>query len=266
MKPIQMKREIEAHLTDENWVISFDREQSTLRVVDKRVDKGVTIQLSNLTEKFESDKEKTLTETVHSIKEGLRLLTAKVQIAGNEKNIFPVVRSTSFPTELEDGRKLVFTEHTAETKIFYAVDQGASYSLIDEGMLEDAVKTVKEIKETGMFNLRSLNNPMKEDNVAGNTFYFIRTDDGYDASRIMNETLLKEMNDKVLGELAIAVPHHDVLIFADIRNETGYDILGQMTFQFFSEGRVPLTALPFMYKDGELEPIFILARKKPKET
>lgn len=266
MKPIQMKREIEAHLTDDNWVTSFDREQGSLRVVDKRVNKGVTIQLSNLEAKFNENKEKALKETVDSIKEGLRLLTTKVQINGNEKNIFPVIRSTSFPTEMEDGRKLIYSEHTAETKIFYAVDQGASYSLIDETMIANEGKTVKEMKEAGVFNLRSLNNPIKKDTVAGNTFYFVRTDDGYDASRILNESLLKEMKEKVLGELAIAIPHHDVLIFADIQNETGYDILGQMTFQFFSEGRVPLTALPFMYEDGELEPIFILARKKPKET
>nr|WP_307190242.1 DUF1444 family protein [Geomicrobium sp. JCM 19039] len=38
----------------------------------------------------------------------------------------------------------------------------------------------------------------------------------------------------------------------------------QMTFQFFNDGRVPVTALPFAYRDGVLEPIFILARKKPK--
>lgn len=66
------------------------------------------------------------------------------------------------------------------------------------------------------------------------------------------------------GELAIGVPHQDVLLFADIHNEMGYDILAQMMMQFFAEGQIPITSLPFLYEDKKLEPIFILAQKKPK--
>jgi len=266
MKPIQIKREIEGKLNNENWTTSFDREQATLRIIDKRVDKGVTINLDNLATKFDENKDQALTETVNMVTEGLRLLTAEVLLKGNENNIFPVIRSTSFETETSDGRKLLHTEHSAETKVFYAVDHGTSYSLIDEGMLEKEGMTFTNIQEASQFNLRSLNHTMREDKVAGNTFYFISTNDGYDASKILDEALLKKMDDKTLGQLTVAIPHHDVLIFGDIQNETGYDVLAQMVFQFFSQGQVPLTALPFMYENGELEPIFILAQKKPKEA
>ena len=30
------------------------------------------------------------------------------------------------------------------------------------------------------------------------------------------------------GTMAIAIPHQDVIIIADVQNETGYDILAQM--------------------------------------
>ena len=204
-------------------------------------------------------------DTLYYITEGLELLNKKLKLKGNEKNILPVIRSTSFPTDTEDGRKLIHTDHTAETRVFYALDMGNSYSFIDEKVLEENGMTFKEIEEVAMFNVRSLSSEFKKDVVADNIFYFLHTDDGYDASRILNESLLKEMASKVEGELAVATPHQDVLLFADIRNETGFDVLGQMTFQFFSEGRVPITALPFIYKDdGKLEPIFILAQKKPK--
>ncbi|WP_078579485.1 DUF1444 family protein [Salipaludibacillus agaradhaerens] len=266
MKSIQIKREIESKLTNNNWVTSYNREQDTLRIVDKRVDKGVTINLANLAPKFEKDKEKALQETINTITEGLRLLTAELELSGRERHIFPVIRSTSFPTETPDGRQLIYSDHTAETRIFYALDQGGSYSLIDKKTLEKEKKTFEEIKETALFNIRSLNNEMKEDKVAGNTFYFLTTGDGYEASRLLNETLLKEMNEKALGQLTVAVPHHDVIIFGDIQNEVGYDVLAQMVFQFFSEGGLPITALPFMYENGELEPIFILAQKKRQET
>ena len=50
------------------------------------------------------------------------------------------------------------------------------------------------------------------------------------------------------GTMAVAVPHQDVLIIADIKNDTGYDILAQMTMSFFASGRVPITAFPFCMK------------------
>ncbi|AOM82135.1 DUF1444 domain-containing protein [Salisediminibacterium beveridgei] len=265
MKPIEMKRMIEQEITNENWTTAFDRDRDTLKITDKRVDKGITIQLSNLSKKFKDNPEDALEDTMKTISEGMRLLTETVEIIGKEDQIYPVLRTPSFQKEKEDGVKLVYDEHTAETTIFYAVDEGASYMMIDEQMLEKAGKSAKEIKEIAHFNLRKLPTVMTSDSVAGNTFHFLNTEDGYDASRILNQAFLEQKKEEIHGEMAIAVPHHDVLIIADIRNEAGYDVLAQMAFQFFSEGRVPLTALSFFYDEGELEPVFILAQKKPKK-
>ena len=125
--------------------------------------------------------------------------------------------------------------------------------------------TPTSIKEMALFNVRSLSTQVKSDNVAGNIFYFLNSNDGYDASRILNDAFLKEMNEKVEGTMTVAVPHQDVLIIGDIRNETGYDVLAQMTMSFFASGRVPITALSFLYEGGELEPIFILGKNKKRE-
>jgi uncharacterized protein YtpQ (UPF0354 family) len=72
------------------------------------------------------------------------------------------------------------------------------------------------------------------------------------------------MEQQITGEMALAVPHQDVLIIADVRNNAGYDILAQMNMSFFASGRVPITALSFLYEDGGLEPIFILGKNKKK--
>ncbi len=183
---------------------------------------------------------------------------------GNERNIFPIIRATSFPTETKEGQTLLYDEHTAETRVYYVIDLGESYTLIYEDLLNNSSWTKARIKELASFNLRSLPQPLKEDEVAGNKFYFLRAKDGYDASRILDQSLLDKMNKQATGQLGIAIPHQDVLIFADLVNERGYDVLAQIALQFFGEGRVPVTALPFMYEDGELEPTFILAHRKPK--
>lgn len=114
------------------------------------------------------------------------------------------------------------------------------------------------------FNVRSLPQPFKEDEVAGNRFYFLSANDGYDASRILDQSLVQRMEQKAVGQLVAAIPHQDALIFADIENDTGYDVLGQMALQFFGGGRIPVTALPFIVENGQLEPVFIMAQKSLK--
>lgn len=95
-----------------------------------------------------------------------------------------------------------------------------------------------------------------------NKYYFIATQDGYDASRILNQAFLEEMKANSRGDLVIGVPHQDVLIVADIVNDTGYDVLAQITMNFFTEGRIPITSLALIYEDKKLEPVFIMAKNK----
>src|SRR5699024_818971 len=84
------------------------------------------------------EKEGWTTERIRSehVQESLRIMNENHELSGKEKNIYPVIRATSFPLEMKTGDKLVYKDHTAETRIFYALDLGKSYRLIDETMLE----------------------------------------------------------------------------------------------------------------------------------
>jgi uncharacterized protein YtpQ (UPF0354 family) len=265
MTSIKMKRILEERLSDSNFTIRYNREDDALRVELKSSKKGVSIKLPTIIAKYNQRGEQAVDELVEHIIETLRMMNQTYLLEGMEKHIFPVIRSTSFPTEENSGGKLVFKDHTAETRIFYALDLGKSYRLVNEAMLEESGWDHKRIAEIAIFNLRSLENDYKLDTVADNDFYFFAKQDGYDASRILNDALLEEMKEKSTGELAVAVPHQDVLIIADIHNKTGYDILAQMTMSFFTEGRIPITSLPFIYEDKKLTPIFILAKNKPEK-
>lgn len=181
---------------------------------------------------------------------------------GKGQKVYPVMRSTSFPTEVSNGKKLIYDEHTAETRIFYALDLEHSYKLIDEEFLQDSGWTQQELKEKALFNLRGLENNWKQDVVAGNNFYFISPTDGYGASRILNQSLIQEFAQKAEGDFCLATPHQDVLVLADLHNSTGYDVLGQMALSFYTNGTMPITPLPFDMKAGKLEPIFILANRR----
>lgn len=258
----KMKRLLEEKLKHPDRKITFDREKDTLRIEQKETGRGITITLPGIIAKWNEQKEKAIDETVYYVVEGLNAMEDQAQLSGHEKNIFPVIRSTSFPAEAEEGVPFFYDDHTAETRIYYALDMGKTYRLIDKNLIKKEGWEESQIRETALFNLRSLSTEFKKDAVAGNYFYFLNSNDGYDASRILNDRLLTEMKEKIEGDFAIAVPHQDVLIVADIRNNTGYDVLAQMTMSFFASGRVPITALSFLYEDGELEPIFILGKNK----
>ncbi len=261
----EFRKKIEAKLVHEEWTTAYDHKESTLRVEDKQTKKGVTLQLKPLLAKWERNEFGSIDEVVRYVELGLHSMKIEVSLEGNEKNIYPVIRSSSFPTETKENKQLIYHEHTGETRIYYAVDLGESYTLIHEEMIKSSKLTADKIREIALFNIRSLEHPLNEDRVAGNTFYFLRAKDGYDASRILDQSLIDKMERKVTGKLAVAIPHQDVLIFADIQNDTGYDVLAQIALQFFKDGRIPVTALPFLYENGELEPTFILAQKKPKD-
>lgn len=265
MTSIKMKRLLDDRLQKPEWRTSFNRDKDIYRIEWIDTQKGIEISLPGIISKYEQKQDAALDELEEHIEEALKIMNETHNLVGQEKNIIPVIRAASFPTESNEGKPLVTDEHTAETRIYYALDLGKSYRLIDEDMLQEQGWDQDRIREIARFNVRSLEANMNQDDVAGNTFYFVSSNDGYDASRILNEALLEEMKAKSLGELAVAVPHGDVCIFADIQNDMGYDILAQMTMKFFAEGRVPITSLPFLYDDKQLEPIFILAKNKPKD-
>ncbi|OCA91576.1 hypothetical protein A8F94_06050 [Bacillus sp. FJAT-27225] len=261
----KMRKIFEERLAKPGRKFIYDRDKEDLRIEHEASGKGITVSIGGIVAKWHERKEAAIEEAIYYIEEGLEAMAGERPIEGEMKKVFPIIRSASFPTEPEEGNPFLFDEHTAETRIYYAYDMGNTYRLIDKRLLQKEGWDPGQIREVAMFNVRSLPIPLKEDKVAGNIFYFINTNDGYDASRILNKGFLVEMQTKIAGTMALAVPHQDVLIIADIRNDTGYDVLAQMAMGFFAAGKTPVTALSFLFENGELEPIFILGKNRSQK-
>ncbi|MHB7929259.1 DUF1444 domain-containing protein [Staphylococcus chromogenes] len=262
MNVFKMRDTLKSRLTHLEVQYQFNRDQESLRIYRTDNQKGVTVKLSPIVAKYNKGQKNIIDEIVYYVEETIHQMQDEAHKILNEKRIMPVIRATSFPTQTKEGNDFVTENHTAETRIYYALDLGKSYRLIDESLLKDLNLTEQQIKEMALFNVRKLDNPYKTDEVKGNIFYFINTNDGYDASRVLNASLLSSFEDKIEGEMLIALPHQDVLIIADIRNKTGYDIMAHMTMEFFTNGLVPITSLSLGYEKGRFEPIFILGKNK----
>ena len=265
MNVFQMRDKLKARLKHLDVEFKFDREEETLRIVRIDNHKGVTIKLNAIVAKYEEQKEKIIDEICYYVEEAIAQMGDEVINNVEDIQIMPVIRATSFDKETKEGHAFVLTEHTAETNIYYALDLGKSYRLIDENMLQTLNLTAQQVKEMSLFNVRKLECRYSTDEVKGNIFYFINTNDGYDASRILNTSFLNNIQHQCEGEMLVGVPHQDVLILADIRNKTGYDVMAHLTMEFFTKGLVPITSLSFGYDNGHLEPIFILGKNNKQK-
>ena len=261
MKALELIREFKKRLSEDTYSYDYNRETNKLRLTHKGLERGIEISIPPILAKYETKKEKIIEEVVYTIHQTFEAMEKETAIDMSGA-IYPVIRSTSFPKESKDGNKFVMKDHTAETRIYYAIDLGNTYRLLDEKMITERGIRETEVRERALFQVRNLPNKYKKDEVAGNIFYFFNNNDGYDASRILNESLLKEMKSQISGDMTVSVPHQDVMIIGDIRNEVGYDVLAQMTMHFFTVGTVPITSLSFIYENGELEPIFIMAKNR----
>lgn len=266
MESAQLVTELKKRLGEDVFEWQYDEKTDKLRLEHKQLGRGMDLLLPTILSKYNEKKDAAIEEVVYTIEQTFKAMYKEQQEGFADLSlVYPVVRSTSFPLKSNEGYTFITTEHTAETRIFYALDLGSTYRLIDESMLTHLHVSAEQVREAARFSVRKLPTNVKRDEVAGNIFYFLNENDGYDASRILNETFLKEMRKQIEGDMTLSVPHQDVLIIGDIRNETGYDVLAQMTMHFFTVGMVPITSLSFVYEDGELEPIFILAKNRVKK-
>lgn len=266
MKAPELISILKKRLGAENYRLDLDPKTNKLRIEHLQLKKGMDLQLGDVLTKYDERKEAAIEEVLYIIEQTFDAMT-KEQIEGfaSGLKIYPAIRSGSFPKKSKEGVKFITEKHTAETTIYFALDLGTTYRLIDRAMLEKLNLTEQQVKEMARFQVRTLPTEVKRDEVAGNIFYFLNHNDGYDASRILNESFLKEMRERVEGDMTVSVPHQDVLIIGDIRNKEGYDLLAQMTMHFFTVGAVPITSLSFVYENEKLEPIFIMAKNKVKK-
>ena len=88
-------------------------------------------------------------------------MESDAELSGKERKIFHVIRSTSFPLKSKEEIPFIVDEHTAETRIYYALDLGNTYRLIDEQLLKKEQWNENVVKEMALFNVRSLSTEMK---------------------------------------------------------------------------------------------------------
>ena len=112
----KMKDELIKKLSRPEWDFQYDSEKEVLRI-EQKTQKGINVSLPGVVAKWEVNKEKAIEEVAYYVQEAL-IAMHKEENSGAK--ILPVIRSTSFPKQAEEGNPFIMTDHTAETRIYYA--------------------------------------------------------------------------------------------------------------------------------------------------
>lgn len=246
----------------EGWSCLVDGEQITLQVVNEGEIHERSIPLQSLYKQVKAspdNRRELLYRYIQHIMAAVKGATDTPTLAGNEQYVYPVLRHSSF-FDHPKAKTLVTHPHTAETKIAYALDREDGYVLLDEKMLQEAGWSIEQLHDLAMDNLEASPYTIKADQVGEHVLYFLNSQDGYAASRILIPSILHEFEGKNKGKLlGTAIPHQDVMIIGDLANDKGAQLLAQVTHHFASKGDVPICPLPFIYQQGELETYLVVS-------
>src|SRR5699024_3010827 len=156
MNTVKMKKILEEKLTHPDYRTSYNRDQDTYRIEWKESKQGVTITLTYVVAKYNERGEKAVDDLVEHITESLKIMNQTYELKGISIQIIPDIRSTSFHLKTTTSAVLFYKENKAYSRIFYALDLGKTYRLIDESSSEKEDWSKKHVDEIATFNLRSL--------------------------------------------------------------------------------------------------------------
>ena len=183
---------LKKRLPSEHFDWDLDLKFDKVRLEHKLLKKGMDISLPEIISRYNMKKDAAIDEIVYTIDETFKAMEREQKDGfQGEIKIYPVIRSTSFPEETSNGHRFIMKDHTVETRIYYALDLGTTYRLIDNSMLEAMELTETELMESALFRVRSLPTSMKKDEVDGNIYYFVNNNDGYDASSNIEHSIFK---------------------------------------------------------------------------
>ena len=225
MNPAQFAGYIEKRLTLNDAITVLDRHGMELRV---RVgDRDLTVNLGNFYTAYIRDP--TQLDVIFQNLVGVMLGSTPdrstsdfVQLA---ERIYPMLKPIELLVEVRERNlpMLAYREFLANLIITYVIDEERSVTFINEEHLERWGRSVHDIHQLSLENLRhrTLARVDYASTGAGDQRIFIfNSSDGYDATRLLLADVLAAWAREMPGNLVIGIPNRDFLIaFSDANPE-----------------------------------------------
>ncbi len=170
------------------------------------------------------------------------------------RNIVPVIKDVGWLRDMKravpDGEQ-VWEEFNSDLVVVYAEDTetGTLYPVPSE--FKKAGLDVNALRELAVANLRRRLSAVEIER--SSSVSMITTGVGYEPSLLLLEEYWDAAKLGVQGEIVVAVPSREVLIFTGSRSRGGVSRLRQLARQIAAEDPYALTAQLFVFRDGKFQ-------------
>lgn len=172
------------------------------------------------------------------------------------QQIVPVIKDASWLQDMkraggEGMAEQVFEDFNGDLVVVYAEDTPSSTRYFSPDDLQKSGIGRSELRALAVSNLRRLLPPTE---IHGGPLVSMLTAGGdYVASLLLIDDLWSSGQLKVDGEIVVAVPTRDVVLFTGSKNDEGVAKLRAMAHKAVSEGSYALTDRLFVYRDGRFQ-------------
>jgi uncharacterized protein YtpQ (UPF0354 family) len=170
------------------------------------------------------------------------------------EQIVPVVKDRSWLKNVGGSKansKQVIDDLNSDLVVIYAEDgpQNIRYFSVDD--LEKAGVQRPALRELALANLRRILPPPEA--VKGPIVSMMTAGQDYVSSLLLLEEIWNADNLGVDGEIVIAIPTRDVLLFTGSKNKDGVKKLRELAKQAHADGPYSLTDRLFVYRGGKFQ-------------
>ncbi|MFC4309534.1 DUF1444 family protein [Steroidobacter flavus] len=178
----------------------------------------------------------------------------------NPQQIVPVIKDRAWSKEMQraakargvDGPALqVIEDLNQDLVIVYAEDTPQNIRYFGPDDLQDAGVQKEKLRALAVENLRRILPPAEA--VNGPLFSMLTAGSDYVPSLLLLDEIWSGDKLKVEGEIVIAVPTRDVLLFTGSNNKEGVKKLREVARKAHADGPYSLTDRLFVYRRGKFE-------------
>jgi uncharacterized protein YtpQ (UPF0354 family) len=178
----------------------------------------------------------------------------------DRSRIVPVIKDRNWPAEsrrsmiargAKDPPENIVEDLNAELVILYAEDRPTSIRYLTPQTLEESGFARKQLRALAVENLRTLVAEPKVNK--GPLFSTISIGGDYEASLLLFDDLWTSPTIRVDGEIVVAVPSRELLMFTGSHNSAGIAAMRENAAKAWRESPYRLTDALFAYRNGRFQ-------------
>jgi uncharacterized protein YtpQ (UPF0354 family) len=176
----------------------------------------------------------------------------------DQRNIVPVIKDRAWMSETAKARQAasggatfqhVYDDFNEDLVVVYAEDRPTNTHYFEEAALKKAGVERKDLRELAKENLRRILPDLEREEIGGVSLLSAGGD--YDASLLLFDEIWTGDLLKVKGEIVVAVPARNVLLFAPANDPARVEELEALVRRVFAENSYTLTDQLFVFSKGK---------------